>query len=371
MMDEVSLKDSGQEKYWYWLCNIKGIGRKRIGSLVDYFGSPSEVFKAKKSQLIKVQMINEKEAGCIINSKKNWDVQEKYWHLNDLNVRFLSIWHADYPVKLKNIEDYPFGIYVRGNLPEESRPSVAIVGARMCSSYGRKTAEEISRILCEYDVQIISGLAMGIDGIGQKAAVDAGGRTFGILGCGVDICYPKQNIDLYMRMQQRGGLISEFNVGTEPMASHFPMRNRIISGLSDIVIVVEAKEKSGSLITADMALEQGKDVLAVPGRINDSLSKGCNYLIKQGGGMILSPEDLVNELGLNSEKILKNFKKNKIGLESEQKVLYSCLDFQPKNLQTILSETGLPIENVIEGLFALVLRGYIEETAQNYYIKRI
>ena len=319
MIDKTYVRDNGQEEYWYWLCNIIGIGKKRIEYLVDYFGCPSEVYNALKSQLLKVRMIKEKEVGCIFGSKKSWDVREKYRHLNDLNVRFLSIWNEDYPEKLKNIEDCPFGIYVKGNLPDENRLSVAIVGARMCSSYGRMATEEISEMLCEYDVQIISGLAMGIDGIGQKAAVDAGGRTFGVLGCGVDICYPKQNIDLYMRMQQRGGLISEFNVGTEPVARHFPMRNRIISGLSDIVIVVEAKEKSGSLITADMALEQGKDVLAVPGRINDSLSKGCNYLIKQGGGMILSPEDLVGELGLNSGKILNNIKKNKIIREPNEK----------------------------------------------------
>ena len=358
-----------EEVYWYWLCNVRGIGRKKIANLIEEFGGPKKVYEANSEMLEKVNGIGQKEVKSFIESKATWDIAKEYEKLKDKEVKFLSIWHKEYPSKLKYIEDYPFGIYVKGQLPNEKVPSVAVVGARMCSEYGRIVAKEIARVLSQHKVQIISGLAMGIDGISQQAAIYAGGKTFGVLGCGVDICYPRENIELYMEIQKQGGLISEFNIGTKPAPFHFPMRNRIISALADIIIVIEAKEKSGSLITADMALEQGKDVLAVPGRINDSLSYGCNNLIKQGAGLILSPEDVLRELDLEDSKSEKNYKKNQIRLESLEKVLYSCLDFQPKSLQVILTETGIALDEVMAGLLTLELKGCIAEIGKHQYIK--
>ena len=358
-----------EEKYWYWLCNVRGIGRKKIENLIEGFGSPKKIYETNGEMLEKVSGIRKKESDFLIKSKEIWNVDEKYEKLKSKNVRFLSIWHKEYPSKLKCIEDYPFGIYVKGQLPDEQIPSVAIVGARMCSEYGRGVAKEIAKELSLHKIQIISGLAQGIDGISQQAAINAGGQTFGVLGCGADICYPRENIELYMEVQKQGGLISEFNIGTKPAPFHFPMRNRIISALADVIIVIEAKEKSGSLITADMALEQGKDVLAVPGRINDNLSYGCNYLIKQGAGLILSAKDVLKELNLGDSKITKNYKKNQIRLESHEKVLYSCLDFQPKSLQAILAEVEQPVAKVMEGLVMLELKGYIVEIGKHQYIK--
>lgn len=201
-----------------------------------------------------------------------------------------------YPRRLLEIPQAPKQLYVRGRLPEEGVPSVAIIGARDCSYYGQEVAKRLGRLFGENGIQVISGMARGIDGIGQQAALQAGGSSFAVLGCGADICYPRQNQDLYDRLCKQGGVISEYEWGTPPRAGNFPPRNRIVSGLADAVIVVEARKKSGTLITVDMALEQGKEVYAVPGRLVDDLSSGCNYLIKNGAGILLDMEEFMEEL---------------------------------------------------------------------------
>lgn len=215
-----------------------------------------------------------------------------------IKIQELEIKKTDkaYPDCLKQINAAPKAIYVKGGLPDFSLPAVAIIGARECSAYGRKMAEWYGGILAENGVQIISGMAKGIDGIAQRAALHSGGRSFGVLGCGTGVCYPKENRDLYERLPLQGGLISEFSKDSPPIAAHFPRRNRIISAFSDIVLVVEAREKSGTLITVDFALEQGKEIFALPGRLNDGLSGGCNRLLFQGAGISLSPYDILEIL---------------------------------------------------------------------------
>ena len=188
------------------------------------------------------------------------------------------------PGRLLPFRDRPAGLFVRGTLPAKDRFTAAIVGARSCTELGRQTAERLAFRLAEAGVQVISGLALGIDGAAHKGALEAGGKTFAVLGCGADRCYPRENYGLFHKMEIQGGVLSEFVPGTSPLPMNFPMRNRIISGLSDAVILVEAREKSGSLITADLALEQGKEVFAVPGRIT-SLSRGCNRLIQNGAAV--------------------------------------------------------------------------------------
>ena len=210
--------------------------------------------------------------------------------------RKILLTDREYPRRLLEIPQAPKQLYVRGKLPEEGVPSVAVIGARDCSYYGQEVAKRLGRLFGENGIQVISGMARGIDGIGQQAAVQAGGSSFAVLGCGADICYPRQNQDLYDRLCKQGGVISEYEWGTPPRAGYFPPRNRIVSGLADAVIVVEARKKSGTLITVDMALEQGKEVYAVPGRLVDDLSSGCNYLIKNGAGILLDMEEFMEEL---------------------------------------------------------------------------
>ena len=282
---------------------------------------------------------------------------------------YVSQKHYAYPETLKNIIDKPSGLYVRGNLPDERKKAVAIVGARNCSVYGAKAAEEFAFTLAKAGVEIISGMARGVDAAAHWGALQAGGSTYAVLGCGADICYPKSNRKLYEELVQNGGIISEYPNGTAPINWHFPQRNRIISGLADLVLVVEAREKSGSLITADFALEQGKDVYAVPGGIYDSYSKGCNQLIKQGAGIALSAEDLLGEMGLICEKTTNKSKKNNNLLATKEKLVYSHLCLYPKTLDELVRETEIPMNQLFEILLDLEMGGYIREIAKNRFIR--
>ena len=211
----------------------------------------------------------------------------------------------EYPERMMPFSDMPEGIYVKGRLPRDDRPSAAIVGGRVCSAYGREQARRFAREMAASGVQIISGLASGIDAAAHEGALEGGGTTFAVLGCGVNICYPRENYPLMRKiLAQEGGVLSEFPPGERPLAWHFPQRNRLISALADLVLVVEARKKSGSLITADFALEQGKSVYALPGRVNDSLSEGSNRLIAQGAGIAVEPSVLLEELGISGRSPL-------------------------------------------------------------------
>ena len=196
-----------------------------------------------------------------------------------------------------------------------------------------------------------------------------GGCSFAVLGCGVDICYPREKIELYMQLQEQGGVISEFPLGTNPLPQYFPARNRIISGLADTILVMEAKEKSGSLITADAALEQGKDVYALPGPVNSRLSMGCNRLIRQGAGILLSPEELLVELGICHRNVKENDGQIKLLLETTEDLVYSCLDLQPRNLDYLFSVTNIPLPELLDVLMRLQLNGVVREITKNYYVR--
>lgn len=211
-------------------------------------------------------------------------------------IRVLSQQDPEYPERLRKIPGPPKKLYVLGRVPSERVLTVALIGARDCSEYGKYVAAGLGAALGLKGIQVVSGMARGIDGIGQEAALDAGGSSFGVLGCGPDICYPAGNRRIYEKLKLRGGLLSEYPPGTPPFPGHFPPRNRIVSGLADVVVVVEAREKSGTLITVDMALEQGREVYVVPGRMTDPLSAGCNRLLKLGAGLILNEEEFLEEL---------------------------------------------------------------------------
>ena len=219
-------------------------------------------------------------------------------------------------------------------------------------------------------VQIISGMALGIDSEGHKGALEGKMPTFAVLGSGVDVCYPKSNRKLYERiLWENGGIISECPLGSGPVSWHFPARNRIISALSDAVLVVEAKENSGSLITAGFALEQGKMVYAIPGAVTDELSRGCHKLIYDGAGIAYCPEIMLEELGISMEKVTQNGEKNNLGLARDLNMVYSCLDLFPRNVSEIQMKTGLDARILMETLMTLEMEGYIKETAKNYYVR--
>ncbi|MCR5670132.1 MAG: DNA-processing protein DprA [Butyrivibrio sp.] len=283
-----------EKDYAHWLFSVQGVGNASIDKLLCGGRSCREVFEMNEKELAKI--LDQRHAGAIMRAKRTWDFEKKNKKLEAMGIRFVSRIDPEYPDKLRNIADPPFAIYVKGQLPDPSKPSVAIIGARMCSDYGRFMARKFGRELGLAGVQVISGMARGVDGIAQKGALDAGGRSFGVLGCGVDICYPEENKAIYDDLITSGGIISEYLPGTEPKPGHFPLRNRIISALSDIVLVVEARRRSGTSITVDTALEQGKEILAVPGRVTDRLSDGCNYLINQGAGIATGVQDILDRL---------------------------------------------------------------------------
>lgn len=276
---------------------------------------------------------------------------------------------SSYPKRLKELNGMPEKLYVKGRIPDDNLPSAAIVGARMCSAYGRMQAFRYAKVLSEYGVQIISGLAYGIDAEAHLGALEGKEATYAVLGNGVDICYPVRNQRLYERiLSNSGGIISEYPEGVPVKKYHFPERNRIISGLADLVLVVEAKEKSGSLITAQCALDQGKTVYALPGSVQEELSKGCHRLIYDGAGIAYEPEVLLGEWGISVENMKKR-EKRKIGLASDLKLVYSCLDLRPKNMDFLIDRTGFSPEKVSNLLMELEVLGLAREAGRHYYIK--
>nr|WP_294661305.1 DNA-processing protein DprA [uncultured Blautia sp.] len=285
-------------------------------------------------------------------------------------IRQISSKSAEYPQKLNNYPKMPEILFAKGNLPDAKKPTAAIVGARACSPYGRIQAFRYARILSSAGVQIISGMAYGIDAEAHKGAMEGGTPTYAVLAGGVDICYPSGNRPLYDRiLRENGGILSEQPPGMRARNYFFPARNRIISGLADLVLIVEAREKSGSLITAQWALDQGKIVYAVPGPVNEALSMGCHKLIYDGAGIAYSPEILLRELGLNCENKVKSPEKNDLGLASDLKLVYSCLDLRPKSTDFLIQKTGLPPEKIGSLLLELKLSGLVREIGRHYYIK--
>lgn len=352
------------DKYEYWFASMQGVGNVKKRKMREGMKTAEALYYIEETEL-KAYGLTAKEQMCFQDSIGQWVLDEEYQKLQEKGVQCSTILDATYPKRLAELSTAPYAIFWKGSLPKDDMPTVAIVGARDCSAYGETMAREFAQALAKAGVQIISGMANGVDSSSQRGALEVAGESYGILGCGVDICYPREQIQLYMDLQKQGGVISEFPIGSKPLPQHFPARNRIISGLADVVLVIEAREKSGSLITADMALEQGKDVYALPGPVDSVLSRGCNYLIKQGAGVLLSPKELLEELGLFCEK---NTKKNLL-LETEENIVYSCLGFYPKNMEQLLKETKMSVKVVLRTLLRLELMGIVKEISKNNYVK--
>lgn len=285
-------------------------------------------------------------------------------------IRCICRKEKEYPDRLRHHKGMPEKLYVKGQLPKDDIPSIAIVGARMCSAYGRIQAFTYGRFFSRAGIQVISGLALGIDGEAHKGAMEGETPTYGVLGNGVDICYPRRNRAIFEEiLEKQGGVFGEYPPGTPPAAYHFPARNRIISALADVVLVIEAREKSGSLITVDFALEQGKPVYALPGPVDSPLSRGCHQLISEGAGIAFSPEQVLKEWKSDTYKVDSFRKKTKIRLASELDLVYSCVDFQPRNLDFLAQKLGMPVQKVLQYLTALQVQGLIQEVGRNYYVR--
>lgn len=354
--------------YWEWFCSIPGIYRRHREILLRCFGGPEEVWQAGAGEWKHLKEHGCDWVGCVETYQKESDPQETVYKNRQLGIQFTSCEQSDYPKLLRSIQDFPYGIFYKGCLPAKEKKQIAVVGARVCTHYGKHLAEQLAGQIAQAGGEVVSGAAYGIDGAAQWAALSAGGASFAVVGGGVDCRYPRANDRLYDRLEEEGGVLSEFPPGTKPLRYHFPLRNRIISGLSEIVTVIEAKHGSGSLITADYALEQGRTVLAVPGRLDDELSRGCNELIAQGAGVILSPESFAEQVFPDFRHQKKN-KVDDIALAPSEKLVYSSLDLHSKSLWELEECTSLSLADLSGSLLALEAKGLVREMERNYYVK--
>lgn len=283
-------------EYWIWLSRIEGLNPKLLNDLLEKYGTPKILWNKTKEQLIE-DGIKEKYACEITNNSYREELDRYLKYMNENNIDIITINDKEYPDKLKVIYDPPIVLYVKGNKNILNNKSIAIVGCRICTKYGENISKKLAYNLSLNNINVISGLAKGIDSFAHKGTLNQKGKTVAVVGCGLDRVYPEENRMLFNEIIKHGGaIVSEYIIGTKPIAKNFPRRNRIISGMSDGVIVVEAREKSGTLITVDFALEQGKNIYTVPGNIDNPNSYGTNALIKQGAKIITSVEDVLEDL---------------------------------------------------------------------------
>lgn len=362
--------------YDYWVAKTQSGYIGNIVGLTENAGGAKSLYKFISDYR------NGKDSNCVMLTKplkdyfaSKWideaSLERNYYEMMNSDIHYVNHTDSDFPIKLKNIPSPPYGLFVKGNLPDEKKKSVAIVGARECSEYGRCCAEYFGDRLAREGIQIISGMAWGIDGLSQMAAINAGGKSFGILGCGVDIVYPRKNIDLYrMLLKDGNGLISEYAPQTEARPQLFPPRNRIISGLCDVLLVVEAKAKSGTFITVNMAIEQGKTIMTVPGRITDELSRGCLMLTKEGAMPAISVESVLEELGyddvLGEEYVQLSF--NTDNLTDEERLVLKNISLDPVGSDELSIKCKTDISRLLMILSKLELMGHIKEIAPGMFV---
>lgn len=375
-MDQESLK------YWIALRTVEEVGCVGFRTLLQAFSTPKAVFSAPAGALKSVPGIGPKTAEHI-RSFSDWEMAERQIEeAGRLGVEIVTCEDAVYPRNLLNIYDFPPLLYVKGSL-RPAEVCVAVVGSRLASVYGKYTTEKISRELALQGITVVSGLARGIDAAAHRGALAAKGRTIAVMGCGLDIVYPPENEDLAVAVADNGALITEFPFGTRPNPPNFPMRNRIISGVSLGVVVVEAGEKSGSLITARIAAEQGRSVFAVPGEIGAAGSKGTHRLIKQGAVLIENVEDILDEIlpqaggsllaanapppspdgGLtpDSGEGGRPAPGDPAGLDDRERKLLSLISSRPVDIDTLIASSGLAAQEVLNALLVLELRGLIRQ----------
>lgn len=346
-----------------WLSSLN-IGNSNITKILHAFPNLIDFWNAKDERIQLINSLNRPIKDKIIKNKNVVDIKKAIMEIKELNVDVITVFDHNYPNRLREVYDKPNVLYTKGKLKKEDNMAIAIVGSRKSTSYGKWAAEKFSKELTNIGITIISGLASGIDSVAHRTALENNGRTIGVLGNGINVIYPKKNKDLYSEMEKEGVVLTEFPIGTEPLAYNFPQRNRIISGMSLGIIVIEAQEKSGSLITATHALDQGKDVFALPGNINSLFSKGTNKLIKDGARPLLEIDDILEEIYELKELQNKNKIKDKLSTldysDTEIKII-ELIEKGPTHCDEIVYKTGLNISNVTSILTILELKGIVKE----------
>ncbi len=355
---------AGEILHWVALSLIPGVGSVLFKRLVDRFLSPEAVFGAPLGELLQIEGVGEKVSRAIQSGPPRAEAERELRLIHSVGGKVLLLCDEAYPARLKEIYDPPPLLYVRGELKQSDDLALAIVGSRRTSPYGRAVTEKMSQEIARHGVTIVSGMARGIDSVAHLGALSAGGRTIAVLGCGIDVIYPPENRSLFGKIVERGAVVSEFPMGSRPEAIHFPRRNRIISGLSLGVVVVEANSRSGSLITAEYALEQGRDVFAIPGNVGTEGSRGTNRLIREGAKLVESSQDIL-------EEIIPQWQKGKVSpaappsseesLTEEEKALYRLLTDSPVHIDALIQESQLDPGKVSSLLLNLELKGLISQ----------
>ncbi len=364
--------DTSDLRYWLALINVRDIGPASIKRLLAAFKSPEGIFNATLAEICDVQDIREAQARNI-KEFDSWDlVEREIQKINRHDIKVMTFNDDDYPEPLRRIDSPPMLLYLKGLLKEDDKFSVAIVGSRLMTEYGKRVAEKIASELAGCGLTIISGMAKGIDTASHKGALKAGGRSIAVLGCGLDRPYPHENVELFRALSKSGCVLSEFPMGTPPNKENFPRRNRLISGLSLGVLVVEATRESGSLITANYALEQNKEVFAVPGNITSKISHGTNDLIKKGAKLVQDVKDILEELHPHlmalKEYALRSASGNgqvrpaPVEMTDEEKKVFGMLGTEPIHIDNIARRLGLPSHKLLGLLLDLEIKGIVRQT---------
>ena len=353
---------------------IPGMGSMRTKRLLNRFGSFEKILSASREELEKVEGIGSEFAARIAGWKETVDIQKELELAKKYGAGILTLDDEKYPPRLKEIYDPPVVLYVRGEIIPGDEKAIAIVGTRRPSFYGRMITEDLSKKLAMRDFTIVSGLARGIDSAAHRGALAVKGRTIAVLGCGIDKVYPPENARLMKEVMSSGAVISEFPFGTKPDRGNFPRRNRIISGLSLGVIVVEAAKRSGSLITASCALEQGREVFAVPGKVDSPTSYGTHSLIKEGAKLVQDVDDIIEELGMQMEDSLCE-KETKGGvcheLAGDERKVYELLSSDPCHVDVICNRADMPASKVSSILMMLEVKGLVEQLPGKQFVGRV
>ncbi len=353
-----------KKKYAMWLASF--MNAKLTEQLLAEFGDCEEVYGASERELRSLGA-SERLIEKFTERKRSFDPDKETEKVQKIDGGYITRWDEDFPEGLRGITDEPLGFYYIGDIGVLKKRCVSIVGTRRLSDYGAVCTEKISGELAKRDVCIVSGMAIGTDGAAHRAALDNKGKTVGVLGTGIDVNYPQRHESLRRRVLSDGCLISEYPMGTAAFPANFPYRNRIISALSEVTIVIEAAKRSGSMLTAGHALAQGRTVMAVPGNITSSLSEGTNALIRDGAPPVTRVEDVLEELGIFEEE-KKSGQKNKIILETDEKKVYDCIRCGRIGFDELVEKTNMNVQQLQFILTMLELKGAISKGSGQSYI---
>lgn len=353
--------------YWIALKDVKGVGDVLIGNLIEKFGSPKRVFDASESAIIKTQGLNRTTARMIKSYTGFKKIEGNIKRLKKCRFKIITIKDDEYPVNLRNIYLPPPFIYVSGEIKNEDRLALAIVGSRDCDQYGVNITRKFSEELTNLGITVVSGMARGIDTVAHKESMENGGRTLAVLGNGLDIVYPPENKKLYREVTNNGALISEFPLGSEPNSVNFPKRNRLISGLSLGVLVVQASLKSGALITASYSGEQNREIFAIPGSITNRRSSGVNSLIKSGAKLVDSFEDIIEEIGAFSSLSKEKVERKNLELSNDEREILNLLENGKLHIDQILGELNKSPSVMLSLLLHMEIRGIISRLPGKFF----